>query len=90
MRKKKEGVIKAMEETKKKLKTAEKIKIEEKEIIIKRDKFWFEKYRWSFTRNGKLIIAGKDATTNELIEKNIWKKMIYIFIQIFKAQRTLY
>jgi len=74
MKKKKEGVAIAIEVSRKKLKDVEKIKIEKKEVIAKREKYWFEKYRWSFTRNGKLIIAGKDATTNELIIKRYLEK----------------
>jgi hypothetical protein len=32
-------------------------------------KEWYEQYRWTFTSDGVLIIAGKDATSNESIVK---------------------
>ncbi|MFW6231298.1 MAG: NFACT RNA binding domain-containing protein, partial [Nanoarchaeota archaeon] len=32
-------------------------------------KEWFEKFRWFFTSKQKLVIGGKDATTNEMIIK---------------------
>ena len=34
-----------------------------------RKKEWYERYRWSFTRNGLLIISGIDADQNESIVK---------------------
>lgn len=74
MKKKIEGVKIALEISRKKLKDIEKIKTVEKTHLAKRDKFWFEKYRWSFTRTGKLIIAGKDAITNEIIVKKYMDK----------------
>ncbi|MGC8982206.1 MAG: ribosome rescue protein RqcH [Desulfurococcaceae archaeon] len=32
-------------------------------------RFWYEKFRWSITRNGLLVIAGRDAPQNELLVK---------------------
>jgi len=40
----------------------------EKETI-KREKEWFEKFRWFITSTGFLVIGGRDATTNEIIIK---------------------
>jgi len=74
MRKKIEGVNTAIEITKNKIKNVDKIQIKETEIIEKRDKFWFEKYRYGFTRNGNMILAGKDATSNEIIVKKHMEK----------------
>lgn len=36
---------------------------------IKREKEWFEKFRWFITSNGTLCIGGKDATSNEIVIK---------------------
>lgn len=38
-----------------------------------RKKEWFERFRWSFTRNGYLIIGGKDASQNESLVKKYLK-----------------
>jgi predicted ribosome quality control (RQC) complex YloA/Tae2 family protein len=35
----------------------------------RRKKEWYEQYRWSFTTDGHLIIAGRDASSNESIIK---------------------
>ena len=40
----------------------------------KRPTFWFEKFYWSISTNGHLIIAGRDSTTNELIIKKYLEK----------------
>jgi len=74
MRKKIDGVNIALKMTAEKIKNADKIKVEKTEIINKRDKFWFEKYRFSFTRNNMLILAGKDATSNEIVVKKHMEK----------------
>lgn len=37
------------------------------EIVKKRRRDWYEKFRWTFTSSGHLVIAGRDARTNELI-----------------------
>ncbi len=34
-----------------------------------RKKAWYEKYRWFRTSEGKLVIGGRDATTNDIIVK---------------------
>ncbi|MFH0970925.1 MAG: NFACT RNA binding domain-containing protein [Candidatus Diapherotrites archaeon] len=46
----------------------------EKEKVLppakKRSKEWFEKFRWCFTRNGFLVIGGRDAHSNEAVVKH--------------------
>ena len=37
--------------------------------LIKRKRQWFEKFRWFYTSNHLLAIAGKDARSNELLIK---------------------
>jgi predicted ribosome quality control (RQC) complex YloA/Tae2 family protein len=75
-RKKREGVERAIEETKEKIKReSEKEWKLEKELVpekkeVKREKeAWYEKFRWFETSDGFLVIGGKDATTNELLVK---------------------
>jgi predicted ribosome quality control (RQC) complex YloA/Tae2 family protein len=44
------------------------------EPVIKKEKVqrkqeWYEKFRWMFTSQGKLVIGGRDASTNEIVIK---------------------
>jgi len=36
---------------------------------VRREKVWYEKFRWLHSSNGSLVIGGKDATTNEILIK---------------------
>jgi hypothetical protein len=48
-----------------------KLKIEEEEIILvkRRQREWYEKFRWMYASEGFLVLCGRDATTNEIIIK---------------------
>jgi hypothetical protein len=37
-------------------------------------KLWFERYRWFISSNGNLVVAGKDAATNEKVVKKYLEK----------------
>ncbi|QIW25288.1 fibronectin-binding domain-containing protein [Sulfolobus sp. S-194] len=88
--------IKKAEETlnnlKQKLKELDK-QIEERteEIRISlRKREWYEKYRWSFTRNGYLVIAGRDIDQNEsLVRKLLEPKDIFLHADIQGAPATI-
>ncbi len=41
----------------------------EKKKKIQRKTEWYEKFRWFFTSEGKLVIGGRDASTNEIVIK---------------------
>lgn len=64
-----DGLQKAQKEIQKRLDSAKSIKVIESEVKIKRERLWFEKFRWSFTRSGHLVIAGRDTYTNEMVVK---------------------
>ncbi|MBU0471640.1 MAG: DUF814 domain-containing protein, partial [Nanoarchaeota archaeon] len=70
-KKKLKGAMKALLKTKEKLKITEsKEVVPEKPIIRKiKKKEWYEKFRWFVSSDGFLIIAGRDATTNEIVIK---------------------
>jgi len=36
---------------------------------VRREKVWYEKFRWLYSSDGSLVIGGKDATTNEILIK---------------------
>ena len=76
-RKKREGVERAIEETKarvaaeeaKELTVGEGLIPAKKEVVTREKEEWYEKFRWFETSDGILVIGGKDATTNELVVK---------------------
>jgi len=70
------GAQKAIQETNKKIQT-----LKEKEILEKEQKtqktgkqFWFERFRWFISQQGNLVIAGRDAKTNDIIVKKYLKE----------------
>lgn len=58
------GLEKAMEDTKKEMKKSE--KTEKKEVRIKREKEWYQKFHYAFTETGKLLIGGRNAQQNDI------------------------
>ncbi len=83
LRKKREGVEKALAATRAKLeaerervaaaeaeaKEAEKAKARVLRKKVVRDKKWYERFRWFFTSSGFLVVGGRDATSNEILVK---------------------
>ena len=73
--KKSKGAQIAIEKTINKIETATKdkdqnlSKKQEKVVILKRRKSWFEKFHWLELPNGVLIVSGSDASTNEKLVK---------------------
>ncbi len=47
----------------------QKVTEKQSEVKVKRKKDWYENYRWFFTSSGKLVIGGRDASTNESVIK---------------------
>ncbi|MFO7677959.1 MAG: ribosome rescue protein RqcH [Thermoplasmatota archaeon] len=70
------GAQKAIEQTKDKINTLKEKDIVEKEQKTNKTgkKFWFEHFRWFISKEGNIIIAGKDAKTNEIIVKKYLKE----------------
>ncbi len=58
-----EGVKKAIEETNKELTKSS--KADKKQMKVKRNKEWYEKFHFSFTSEGKLMIGGRNAQQND-------------------------
>ena len=58
--------------------------------LKKRKKAWFEKFRWSYTSGNLLVVAGKDAITNEiLIKKHMDQNDLVFHADIVGAPFTL-
>ncbi|MBR9689965.1 MAG: DUF814 domain-containing protein [Candidatus Altiarchaeota archaeon] len=66
-------VKKAKEVLKELNKRLEKIEIsviEEKDVLkVKKQREWYEKFRWFYSSTGKLVLGGRDATSNEVLMK---------------------
>lgn len=73
LRKKREGVLHAIEETKEKIQAEQEKEVKREEIekkpVIGQKKAWYEKFRWFETSDGVLVLGGRDATTNEVLVK---------------------
>ncbi len=86
----------AYENTKKKLREIEELIEEEmkKELNVKklekRKKRWFEKFRWFLSSEGFLVLAGKDASTNEmLIKKHMNESDLYCHADVYGAPHVV-
>lgn len=60
-------------------------------ILLKRRKRkWFEKYHWTKTRNGFLIIGGKDVASNEeIVKKRMNTKDLFFHAELHGAPYTI-
>ncbi len=63
-----DGVHKAIDILKEKIKHSEK-RHKKRKRLRNTKKEWYEKFRWFFTSNGNLCIAGRSAHTNEMVIK---------------------
>ncbi|MFH1588296.1 MAG: NFACT RNA binding domain-containing protein [Candidatus Diapherotrites archaeon] len=84
------GLEKAMPLLEKKLSEIEFKKSRKNEVKVKRQRKWFEKFHWTFTSNHFLVIAGKDAKSNELVvKKHMDKDDLYFHSEIHGAAHTV-
>ena len=52
--------------------------------------FWFERYKWFVTSGGKLVIAGKDAHTNDnIVKKHLKDADVYAHADLHGAPSTI-
>ena len=48
--------------------------------------FWFERYKWFISSNGYLVLAGRDAHTNDhLVKKHMKEKDVYVHADVHGA-----
>lgn len=88
------GIDKAMQITKAKAENLKKELEAKPGLSIKRkqtrNKDWYEKFRWFFTTNDFLVIAGKDAKSNEVVVKRHFSENdLYFHCDIHGAPHTL-
>jgi len=81
-----------LEELRKKLSELQ-FKIDERKEEIRislRKKEWYEKYHWGITRNGHIVIAGRDSDQNEsIVRKLLDEKDIFLHADIQGAAATV-
>ena len=52
--------------------------------------FWFERYKWFITPSGRLVIAGKDAHTNDnIVKKHLKDEDVYAHADLHGAPSTI-
>ena len=52
--------------------------------------FWFERYKWFITPQGRLVIAGKDAHTNDnIVKKHLKEKDVYAHADVHGAPSVI-
>jgi predicted ribosome quality control (RQC) complex YloA/Tae2 family protein len=73
LRKKLDGAIKSINETKKSIENVKrmgKLDIEKEKKTVEKGKIlWFERFKWFISSSGNIVIGGKDAKSNELVVK---------------------
>ena len=64
------GALEAVLQTKHELETMKKPDIiEEKKKITNQKQWWFERFRWFISTEGNIVVAGRDASSNDLVVK---------------------
>ncbi|UCE37621.1 MAG: NFACT family protein [Thermoplasmata archaeon] len=82
-----EGAKKSLEDTKKKLARMDVEKEKKKKKAKRQTKpIWFEKYKWFISSDGNIVIAGRDAKTNDkVVKKYLSDKDRYAHAEIHGA-----
>lgn len=78
------GAYKAIEDTKARIVTKEKV------TRKKRKKEWFEIYHWFISSEGFLVISGRDAKSNErIVKRHLKDKDLYVHADVYGAPSTI-
>jgi predicted ribosome quality control (RQC) complex YloA/Tae2 family protein len=79
--KKRDGAIRAIEDTKKAMekKAAAKAAKAGRKLQASRKKHWYDRFRWFVSSDGFLVVGGRDADTNEEIFKKYMEKRDLVF-----------
>jgi predicted ribosome quality control (RQC) complex YloA/Tae2 family protein len=90
--KKKEGALKAIEDTRKAMekKAVAKATKAGRKLQVSRKKHWYDRFRWFVSSDGFLVVGGRDADTNEEVFKKYLEKRDLVFhTQAPGAPRTI-
>ena len=79
--KKKEGALKAIEDTRKAMakKAASKAAKAGRKLQASRKKHWYDRFRWFVSSDGFLVVGGRDVDTNEEVFKKYMEKRDIVF-----------
>ncbi|PCN51020.1 hypothetical protein B6U99_01410 [Candidatus Geothermarchaeota archaeon ex4572_27] len=70
-----EEVERRIREVEERIREAERPRVGIEEVwLLKRRREWYERFKWFYTSGGVLVVAGKDATTNEVLVKRYAKE----------------
>ena len=69
------GALEAIGQTKQQLTTNKDIKVEEKTKKVTHERqWWFERFRWFLSTEGNIVVAGRDASSNDAVVKKYLKE----------------
>jgi predicted ribosome quality control (RQC) complex YloA/Tae2 family protein len=89
VRQKYEGVLKAIERTRKEIEKSDAVRFA-KSIRVSRRREWYERFRWFFTSEGFLVIGGRNAKMNqEIVSKYMEKGDLFFHTQVPGAPVTV-
>ncbi|MDW7730934.1 MAG: ribosome rescue protein RqcH [Methanolobus sp.] len=77
LNKKKDGALKAIEDTKLAMQKREKKSSEKQKARLK--KHWYDRFRWFLSSDDFLVVGGRDAETNEDLVKKYMEKNDVVF-----------
>ncbi|MCE4604007.1 MAG: NFACT family protein [Aeropyrum sp.] len=61
-----------------------------RESFKRRKRFWFERYHWTITRGGFLVIGGRDASQNEsVVKRYLGENDIFLHADVHGAPATV-
>ena len=85
-----EALKESVEAYNKKLKGITKAQMAKANRVAPTKQFWFERYKWFVTSEGKLVIAGKDAHTNDnIVRKHLKDTDVYAHADLHGAPSTI-
>ncbi len=89
-KRKMEGASQAIRKLEKKVEGLEVEKVVSKELIKSEEREWYEKFYWFFASNGMLVIGGRSAQQNELINSKYFEdKDLFFHANIFGASAVV-
>ncbi len=85
-----EALKESQEAYDKKLKGITKAQMAKANRVAPTKQFWFERYKWFVTSEGRLVIAGKDAHTNDnVVRKHLKDTDVYAHADLHGAPSTI-
>ena len=85
-----EALAESRRELEKHLANAEKEKKLAAERVQPTKQFWFERYKWFFTSGGRMVIAGRDAHSNDnIVKKHLKDGDLYAHAEVHGAPSVI-